>query len=481
MLTSLTAFKLMKKSYLLPLLASQAFANPGLTIYNQGIAVVRETIPLNLKAGVTEVSFDQATAQVRPDSVVLRDPSGKIAFSVLEQGYRNDPVSQSLLLQHFEGKEITFKRQNQDGTFDLIKGEIVRSGYVPGGRHQSPIIKIGSQMQFSLPGEPLFPALGNDSILRPTLNWQIDSDAEAKFDAQLSYMSGGFSWEATYNVIAPEKGETVTINGWVTLSNKSGTAFRDATVKLVAGDVNVNRPQPMMMSSASSFSKRSKGEGKKVTEKSFDDFHLYGLPRPLTLRDQESKQVEFLGSSKVKAKKVYLYAPVRHRFYGGWNVNPMTQEYSKDVVTSWEFKNSKENGLGVPFPAGTMRFYRSDEADGNLEFVGENKIKHTPKNEIISVQTGTAFDLLGEHKTTDFKASSDKKWARESFEITLTNRSEEEKTITIREPLWRWSNCKIEKPSMEFTKINANTIEFKVVVPADSKKTVTYTAYYSAN
>jgi len=471
----------MKKYSLIPLLASSVLANPatpGLTIYNQGVAVVRETIPLELKEGVTQVAFDHATAQVRPDSVVLRDPAGEVAFSILEQGYRNDPVSQALLLQHFLGKTITFEKMNGQGASTFIEGEIVRSGYTPGGGSEAPIIKVDGALRFSLPGLPLFPALGDDSILRPTLNWEIESAAAASLEAQLSYMSGGFSWEATYNVVAPEEGEMVTLNGWVTLKNQSGTTFEKAKVKLVAGEVNVNRPQVSraLMEGAFSDARRSKSQ---VTEKSFDDFHLYGLPRPITLRDQETKQVEFLNSARVEARKTYVYAPVNHRFYGGWNFNPMNQEWPKDVVTSWEFKNSEENGLGVPFPAGTVRFYRSDEADGNLEFVGENRIDHTPKNEVISVETGTAFDLLGERKNTNFeKQTSGLDWVRESFEITLTNRSEEEKTIMVREPMWRWSNWKVEKNSMEFVKVNAHTVEFEVVVPADSKKVVSYTAHY---
>ncbi|MGJ8698057.1 MAG: DUF4139 domain-containing protein [Verrucomicrobiaceae bacterium] len=462
------------------LLVAPLMAQSGLTIYNQGIAVVREVVPLDLQAGVTGVTFDQATAQVRPDSVVLRDPAGKIDFSILEQGYRNDPVSQDLLLSHFEGKTIGFQVTNSEGVSSVLEGEIVRSGYVPGGRRQSPIIKVDGMLQFELPGMPLFPALGDDSILKPSLSWQIDSAAAAKVEAQLSYISGGFSWEATYNVVAPEKGETVALNGWVTLSNTSGTKFTDATVKLVAGEVNVQRPEPAMSADAFSNGRLSARMSKaEVTEKSFDDFHLYGLPRPLTLRDQETKQVEFLNSGKVQAKKKYVYAPFRQRFYGGWNHNPMQQEYAKDVLTFWEFKNSKENGLGVPFPAGTVRFYRSDEADGNLEFVGENRIDHTPKNEVISVQTGTAFDLLGERKNTNFeKQTSGLDWVRESFEITLTNRSEEEKVIVVREPMWRWSNWKIEKNSMEFEKVDAQTIEFEVEVPADGKTVVSYTVHY---
>lgn len=471
----------MKKHLLIPfILASPVLAESGLTIYNQGIAVVRERVPLDLKAGKTTVTFDQATAQVRPDSVVLRDPAGRVAFSVLEQGYRNDPVSQSLLLQHFEGKTINFQKSNQAGETFTMRGKIIRSGHVPGGRSQMPIIEVEGQLQFSLPGLPLFPALGDDSILRPALNWQIGSAEAATFDAQLSYLTGGFDWNATYNVVAPEKGETVTINGWVTLKNHSGTAFADTKVKLVAGDVNVQHPQsPRAAGRAMMKMESAAFADAEVTQKSFDDFHLYTLPRLLTLRDRETKQVEFLGSDKVQARKKYVYAPFNQRFYGRWNRNPMNSKVGREVLTYWEFKNSEENGLGVPFPAGNMRFYRSDDADGNLEFVGENQIKHTPKNEMISVQTGTAFDLLGDRKVMNFDAKTlgpDR--LRETIEITLTNRSESEKTIIVREPLWRWSNWKIEKNSQAFKKIDVNTIEFEVTIPADEKETISYTVFY---
>ncbi len=456
-----------------------SFADTSLTIYNQGIAVIREDVPLSLKDGVTRISFDQVTAQVRPDSVVLRDPTGKIDFAVLEQSYRNDPVSQNLLLDHFEGQTIDFRKETQDGSIKVIQGEIIRSGYFPNGRHQSPIIKVDGKMQFSLPGQPLFPALGDDSILQPTLSWNIAANASSELDAQLSYMTGGLGWKASYNIVAPEEGETVNVNGWVTVNNNSGTGFKDATLKLVAGDINVNHAHGALIGSPALAKSRSLADVAEVTEKAFDDFHLYTLPRPLTLRDQETKQVEFLSSSKVKAQKRYIYAPASNfRYYGGKNYNKINQEFSRDVSTWWEFKNSQDNGLGVPFPQGTMRFYRSDDADGNLEFVGENNILHTPKNETISVNTGNAFDLLGERKATDFQVSRSKDWLRESYEVTLTNRSEDEKTIIVREPMWRWSNWEIEKNSMDYTKIDAQTIEFTVTLPADSKKTVSYTAHY---
>ena len=473
----------MKALVLTTALVTAASAETALTIYNQNLAVVRETLSLDLKAGENPVTFDRATAQVLPDSVVLRDPAGKAAFSILEQSYRNDPVSRSLLLSHFEGREIEFRTVYPDGKVELKPGKIIRSGHVPGGQPQDPIIEVDGKLRFQLPGEPLFPALGDGSILRPTLGWAIQSQADAKFDAQLSYLSNGFAWEADYNLVAPEKGETVTLTGWVTVNNNSGTAFNQAKVKLVAGEVNIVQPNmppaPMEMKMMRSMSDAVPGG---VTEKAFDDFHLYTLGRPLTIRDKETKQVEFLRAPAVKAVKKYIYDPAAmFRFGGG---APQTQpiqgqEFPKDVAIYWEFKNDEANGLGVPLPAGRVRFYRSDDQDGNLEFVGENDIDHTPRNEDVSIYTGNAFDLVGERKIVNFERDDRAEWMKETIEVTVKNRSKEPKEIIVREHLWRWMNWTIENASVEAVKKDAQKIEFTVKLAPDEEKKVTYTAHYT--
>jgi len=462
------------------LLIGSASAETALTIYNRDLAVVRETLPLELTAGDTTLSFDRATAQVIPDSVVLRDPTGNAQFSILEQSYRNDPVSRQFLLSQFEGEVIEFEKEHKDGQVETIKGKVVRSGYVPGGRNLQPVIEVEGKMRFTLPGEPLFPALGDHSILRPTLGWQINSAQEAKFDAQLSYLSNGFRWEADYNFVAPEKGETVTVTGWVTVDNKSGTGFTDSKIKLVAGDVNVvNEVMHRGMRA-----KRAKGAlqlAEAVQEKAFDDFHLYTLPRPLTIRNQETKQVEFIRAPKVTASKAYYYDPASgYRYRGSRNNSPLKgQTFSNDVSIFWEFTNDEASGLGMPLPAGRVRFYRSDNDDGNLEFVGENNIDHTPRNEEVRIYTGNAFDLVGERKITDFKKGKRDDWMSETVEVIVKNRSKESKTITVREHLWRGRNWEIQKPTMKFKKTDAHTIEFEVPLKPDESKTVTFTAHYT--
>lgn len=462
-------------------LVSTVNAETALTIYNRNLAVVRETLPVELKAGESTLTFDRATAQVLPDSVVLRDPAGKASFSILEQSYRNDPVSRSLLLSHFEGQVIDFRTTYPDGKVEVKPGKIIRSGHVPGGAPQDPIIEVDGKLRFQLPGEPLFPALGNDSILRPTLSWQLGSQAGAKFDAQLSYLTNGFNWEADYNLVAPEKGETVTLTGWVTVENNSGTGFDKALLKLVAGDVNIIEPAMPVAPMARGLAMEADRFEAKVQEKAFDDFHLYTLPRALSIRDKETKQVEFLRSPAVKAVKRYVYDPNSMRFFGGGaaQTQPIQgMEFPKDVAIYWEFKNEEANGLGVPLPAGRVRFYRSDDQDGNLEFVGENNIDHTPRNEEVSLYTGNAFDLVGERKITNFERDDRADWVKETIEVTVKNRSKEPKEIVVREHLWRWLNWKIENASMEFEKKDAQKIEFVVKLAPDEEKKVSFTAHY---
>src|SRR5258708_5891601 len=224
------------------------FAQPALTIYNQNFAVVRDTVPLELKSGVNEIRYAGATRQVEPDSVILRDPAGKHSLQILEQNYRNDPVSQELLLSLNEGRTIDFENirtKDNTQTRELIPGKIIRSGYVPGGQPEQPIIEVNGKMQFQLPGMPLFPDLGDDTVLKPTLNWLLQSDKPRNFDAEVGYVTGGFDWSASYNLVAPEKGDNVDVIGWITMNNQSGKTFENAKIKLMAGDVNKIQPQSL--------------------------------------------------------------------------------------------------------------------------------------------------------------------------------------------------------------------------------------------
>jgi hypothetical protein len=469
------------------LMAQAVFgAEPALTIYNQDFAVVRDTVPLDLKSGVNNVRYADATARVEPDSVILRDPAGKHSLQIWEQNYRNDPVTQELLLSLFEGKTIDFQNlrlKDNTQSRELIPGKIIRSGYVPGGGSEQPIIEVNGKLQFTLPGTPLFPDLGDDTVLKPTLNWLLQSDQPGKFDAEVSYITGGFTWEADYNLVSPEKGDTVDLIGWVTMNNQSGKAFRDAKIKLMAGDVQKLQPPGEFegMRVRKAVYTMAAAPEPAVTEKAFDEFHLYSLARPTTLLDRETKQVEFVRATDVKAPVIYVYdgAESGYRFYGGLiQDRGYGTQGNKKVRVMREFVNAETNHLGIALPKGKLRFYRRD-ADGQMEFVGEDMIDHTPRNETIRVTTGNAFDLVGERKQTDFRVDTSDKWLDESFEIKLRNRKKEPVEIRVVEHLYRWSNWDITQKSDDFKKTDSQTIEFRVPVKPDEERTVTYTVHYS--
>ncbi len=472
---------------LLIVAALAASAEPALTIYNQNFAVVRDTVPLDLKAGPNAVRYAGATAQVEPDSVILRDPAGNHSLQILEQNYRNDPVSEPLLLSLFEGKTIDFEKlrmKDNTETRELIPGKIVRSGYVPGGTDQQPIIEVNGKLQFSLPGTPLFPDLGDDTVLKPAFNWLLQSDKPGAFNAEVGYVTGGFDWSASYNLVSPEKGDLVDLVGWITMKNESGKTFENARIKLMACDVN--KIQPQAVTAFGGIRQRAlmmdmAGAAPAVTEKAFDEFHLYSIARPTTLHDRETKQVEFVHTEKMYAPTIYVYdAASDYRFYGGLNTAPGWGESgNKKVLVQREFKTAEPNQLGLALPAGKLRFYRRDD-DGQLQFVGENTIDHTPRNETVRVTTGNSFDLVGERKQTNFRVDTADKWIDESFEIKLRNRKKDTPVeIRVVEHLYRWSNWTITAKSDEFTKKDSQTIEFRIPVKPDEERTVTYTVHYS--
>ncbi len=474
----------MKTIALLLALAVPAFAaDPALTIYNQGFAVVRDTLPIDLKPGVNSVVFAGATARLEADSVILRDVAGKAALQVLEQNYRNDPVSEPMLLSFFEGKTLDFVRRETNKPDVTVTGKVIRSGFVPGGQNVEPIIEVDGKLQFSLPGQAIFPSLGDDSILKPTLAWKINAAAAAKISAEVAYVTQGFEWQASYNLVAPEKGDAVDFVGWITMKNDSGTAFQNAKIKLMAGDVNkVQPPQAPRAYAMKAMADAPMNAAPVVTEKAFDEFHLYTLANPATLRDKETKQVEFVRATGVKAERLYIYDGAA---IGGWRVGMMIGEnpgygtQSNKKVNVWrEFKNSEANKLGIPLPKGRVRFYSQDE-DRQLEFVGENNIDHTAKNELVRLFIGSSFDLVGERKRTDFKVTNADHWAEESFEIKVRNRKKEAVEIRVVEHLYRWTNWTVKEKSQDFEKTDAQTIEFKVPLKPDEEKVVTYKVHYS--
>ena len=468
-----------------PAIAQQSSAPVSLTIYNQSFAVARTSVDLALHPGANEITTTQVTSQLEPDSVVLRDPTGKHDFSVVEQNYDAAIVNQDWLLQKYEGQTIDFQTNAyvDDKTHRWIPifthGKILRAS--------PPLIDVDGKMQFQLPGTPLFPAGTDGLLLKPTIRWQIAADRAASFPAELSYVTGGFSWSATYNLVANagtggSASEPMDLVGWITMQNNSGVDFPSAAIKLIAG--NVAKIQNVAMAAPRSVAKAyDRAQTVAVTQENFDDFHLYDLNRITSLHNGETKQVEFLTANAVPVTRRYEFEPNNGftPYYAGGGAY-MERSYGigsgTRVIVVNEFTNSTANHLGIPLPAGRLRLYRRDKS-GAVQFAGEAEIEHTPRNEKIRFVTGDAFDITGKRIQTNFHVSHNDHFIDESFSIEVKNQKDQPVTVHLIEHLYRAANWQITEKSADYTKRNSSSIEFPVEVRPESSATLTYTVHYT--
>jgi len=460
-----------------------AEGGPQVTIYNDGFATVKEDRSLTITEGISEVRVSDMSRLLEPDSVMLRELSKEpFGVRILEQSFINDPLTEGLLLYQLEGQTIRFEEKRENGTIKETTGKIIRSGYVPGvGASEQPIVESEGAVRFSLPGQPVFEGIDSTAFLKPSLVWKMASKKSGDCPMEIGYVTAGMSWEATYSLVAPAEGsDEFDISGWISLKNETGKTFENADIKLIAGDVaKVQPPSRRRTESYDEFG-GSLGMMALPEERTFDEFHLYTLPLPVLLRNNELKQVEFLRSAGVKGSRYYVYNPMVGYGHGG-GVNP-DPDYgtvaTKKVGVRIEISNSETNKLGVPLPKGRMRLYRTDSKDNRREFTGENMMDHLPKNELLKLDMGNAFDLVGERKRIDFSVDSTAKRMTESFEIKLRNRKDVPVEIRAIEQLYRSANWKIIDNSLAYTKFDSNTIEFRAPVPADGETVVTYTVEY---
>lgn len=489
--------------------AQPTVPSTALTIYNENFAVARTPIQLDLHPGANEVSTTQVTSQLEPDSVVLRDPSGQQTFHIVEQNYDAGIVDQNSMLRKYEGKTIDFEvgpvypngvaMPSQSESPRIVSGKIVRAPRDPDPYQQyrgqipnnQPLIEINGQLEFQLPGLPLFPASTDGLLLQPTLRWQIDSARAQHLSAELAYITSGLSWEATYNIVAPTSGEAAPSDekagllGWVTIHNNSGTEFPAARIKLMAGDVAKITPQNQyQLRDQIAFANAAVAVNQSVTQKAFDDFHLYDLNRTVSLLNGETKQVQFIDASGVTLARSYRYygAADLQNYQNNSYINQQP-DFGLDPANTKvqileSFKNSAAIHLGMPLPAGRVRLYRRD-SDGQMEFIGESLINHTPADDTVRIVTGNAFDVKGARRQTDFHVNMQDRIVDESFEIHLTNQKTEPVTVSVVEPMYRGLNWEIRDKSADFTKLDARTVEFPVQVPAKGEATLTYSVRYT--
>ena len=450
-----------------------AEGNLSLTVYNGDFACVREARVLELAEGTNAVRLTGMPGTMDADSVVLRgtgeEPSGP---EILEQRYVNEPLTEERWLRVLEGTEVRF-RVPEGERVHAETGTVVRG---PG--NGEPIVRMADGVRFGLPGEPVFGGLDAEAYLKPSLEWVLRSDRAGNVPVEVAYLADGLSWEASYNLVAPEEGgDEYALSGWVAIRNDSGKDYPDAGIKLVAGDVARLEQYREELVACDMDPPDCELEEALPEERAFDEFHLYTLPRRTTLADGELKQIEFLRADGVKGTRTYVYEPLRgwRGEYGSRRADAGLNDERK-VAVFIEIRNSAENGLGVPLPKGRMRLYRRDAEDGRPEFTGEGAIDHMPKDETVRLETGYAFDLAAERRQTDFSILLGE--AFERFEIRVRNHKAQAVDVRLVEHLWRWGNWEIAEENAPHEKTASDRAEWTLAVPAGGEAVLDYTVRY---
>jgi hypothetical protein len=447
-----------------------------------GYAMVRSDRTLKIAPGRSKLLFTDVAALIDPTTVTfasLTDP----ATRVLEQNFQFDLVSTEKLLLKYIDKQITVERALGNNV-SSITGTLLSAV-------NGLVLRDKEGTIYSLPSytSVRFPELPGGLITRPTLAWDVNSPAGGSQRARVTYQTGGITWWADYNLIFNEGKDAnsgvLDLSAWVSIINQSGASYPDAKLKLIAGDVHRAEPanQGMRNKRVMELARAAAApEADGFIEKEFFEFHLYTLGRPTTLPDNSTKQLElFDQAKKIPARKTLVYYGLANPWL---STSPYTDrnlgvEMNKKVDVYLEFKNDKQFGLGVPLPAGRLRVSTVDQADSSLEFIGEDIIDHTPKDEQVRVKLGSAFDVVGERRQVDFTVDTKARWMEEEIEIKLRNHKALPVEVIVKENLYRWSNWKVLTKTHEFKKEDARTIHFPVKVAKDGEAVVKYRVRYT--
>jgi len=453
----------------------------GLTIYNDNFAVVREARKMNFEKGQNTVRFTDVASAIDPTSVKFTCLSSPGAVSVLEQNYEYDLVNTDSLLKRYIDKQVVVAirgggsdaRKFVEGTLLAgVGGDLIVKSNASNGLE---VIERASVEGVSLKEMP------DDLVTRPTLVWLTSAQKGGEQLCEVTYTTEMISWKADYTAILNADDTALDFSGWVTINNNSGAGYKDATLKLIAGDVRRIQPARPMDIRGFGAVREMAAKAPAFEEKAFMEYHMYTLGRKSTINNNQVKQIEFIEPAEgAKAKKVYVYERSDY-----WN--PRGGDRSKKVMVKIEFENKKENKLGIALPKGKIRVFKKDPsslrsagagpADGSLEFVGEDEIDHTPKDEKLSLYIGDAFDIVAEHTLVDSKEQFGKH--RESHKIELRNRKNEEVTVLVDEKFARWVYWEVEKSTHEYEKKDAYTARFPVKVDANTTVTLEYTVIWT--
>ena len=426
----------------------------AITIYNNDLALVKDSRNIDLKKGISELKYQEVAAAIDPTSVHFISLTAPDKVAIIEQNYEFDLVNSDKIAEKYLDKEITVHLKDETFKGMLLSNE--GSNLIL--KAESDTVKLISK---SVIENIDFPKLPEGLITRPTLVWTINSEQQGTQKTEVSYLTSGMSWHAEYVAVAKDNDQKLELNAWVSIENKAGATFPDAKLKLIAGEVNrvvpPRRPIPMAKGYAL---EAMEAAAPQFEEKAFFEYHLYTLQRPATINNNQIKQISLFPSAETSVKKIYTYEPSRSE---------------NDIRVNLEFMNSKESGLGMPLPAGKVRVYKEDPADGSLEFIGEDMIEHTPKDEKLRLFLGNAFDIKAEQAMTN-KVSTGKKSYDETWQAKIRNHKDAAVNIVVVEKFYGFWN--IKESTNEYKKKDATTVEFYVNVPKDQESTLEYTVSY---
>jgi hypothetical protein len=451
-----------------------------------GYAIVRHERDMELAQERSTVRFSDVAAFIEPTTVTFESLTHPEGTQVIEQSFEFDLVSAKKLLQRYIGQQISLLQVRGEG-LSTVTGTLLSAA---GGlvlQDKAGAVKILREYDYSVID---LPSLPGGLISKPTLVWDVFSDNPGSHRVRVSYETKAMTWWADYNVVFTEGEDPnaglLDLGAWVTIINQSGASFDDAKLKLIAGDVHRaqqptfrgGRGRDLAIAMAAPESKAG------FQEKSFFEYHLYTLGRPTTLPQNSTKQIElFTTARNVPCEKTMVYYG-QSRGYRGFFGAPQTDrnfglQSNKKVDIYLKFKNEEEIGLGMPLPSGRIRVNQRDDADGTLEFIGEDTIDHTPKDEEILIKLGSAFDVVGERRQVDFSVDNRRDTMTETIEIKVRNHKDKPVRVIIKETMYRWTNWRISEPSQNFEKVDARTVNFPVVIAKDGEATVTYTVTYT--
>ena len=435
----------------------------ALTVYNSDLALVRDVRTLHLPRGTFDLKFMDIAATVNPATVHFRSLSEPSRVGVLEQNYEYDLLEPDKLLRKYVGRDVTLIRTRQEG--GTTRQEEVTAHLL--SYNSAPVWKIGNEIVTGMGADHIrFPELPDTLYTRPTLIWTVENEGAAKHRVEASYLAGKLAWNADYVLTVARDDKLADLNGWVTLTNGSGTAFRNAKLQLVAGDLN--RVRQVLGRAREDDMRQNKSVAvDRMAQESFSDYHLYTLDRKTTINNNQTKQVSMLEGTGVPVMKRYLVEGqavyYHNRHHPGSPIKDAVEVY-------YQFKNEEKGGLGIPMPSGIVRVYQQD-SKGGMQFVGEDRIMHTPKDEVLNLKIGNAFDVVAEREQVDWQKISSSVYDVE-YEITIRNHKAIPIAVEVNEPIG--GTWKMIRSSHEWTKTAAWAAQFKVPVAVDGTAVLKY-------